>query len=88
MATDSAFLYNLATALSIVLNVIFWALVAKTGLRLGNISVGPQVADVLTVLTSPVLVPLQKYLPRIGGMDLSPLVAGVGLQLIQRLVLV
>jgi YggT family protein len=88
MATDSVFLYNLATALSIVLNVLFWALVVRTGLRLTNMSVGPRTADVLTMLTTPVLAPFQKYLPHVGGKDLSPLFAGAALQLVQRLVLV
>ena len=88
MATESAFLYNLATALSILLNIVFWALVARTGLKLAKVSVGGPVGDALTMVTRPVLAPLEKWVPRFGGYDFAPLVAAVGIQLIQRLVLV
>jgi len=37
-------------------------------------------------LTDPVMKPVQKYIPPIAGMDLSPLVVIIGLQLINSLV--
>jgi YggT family protein len=41
-----------------------------------------QVAGVLRRITDPVLEPLRRALPPLGGLDLSPLIAILGLQLI------
>ncbi|MFA7276909.1 MAG: YggT family protein [Pseudobdellovibrionaceae bacterium] len=38
-------------------------------------------------LTDPVMKPIQKYMPPIAGMDLSPLVVIIGLQVIERWVI-
>jgi len=45
------------------------------------------VTSLLRSLTFPVLRPIQKYIPPIGGIDLSTLVALIGLMFIKRLVL-
>ena len=44
------------------------------------------VNDLLYSLTSPVLRPIQRLLPPLGGMDLSPLFALIGLQVLNMLV--
>jgi len=88
MASDSAFLYTVASLLSVVLNVVFWALVVRTALRVANVSVGAQAAEWLNRLTTPVLAPFQRVVPRVGGVDLAPLAAGVAIQMVQRLILV
>lgn len=44
------------------------------------------VLGLITALTEPVLRPLRRYLPPLGGLDLSPLVALVLLQLVLMLV--
>lgn len=43
------------------------------------------VTEPLKRLTEPVLEPIRKALPATGGVDLSPLVALIGLELIKRL---
>jgi YggT family protein len=43
--------------------------------------------DLLNRLTDPILVPAQRLLPSISGIDLSPMVAMVGLVLLQMLLL-
>ena len=43
-----------------------------------------QANDVLRRLTDPVLNPIRKFLPLIGGLDLSPLVLFLVIQFIQR----
>jgi len=43
-----------------------------------------QASDVLRRLTDPVLNPIRKFLPLIGGLDLSPLVLFLVIQFIQR----
>ena len=45
------------------------------------------VSSLLRSLTFPVLRPIQKYIPPIGGIDLSTLVGLIGLMFIKRLVL-
>lgn len=45
------------------------------------------VTSVLRSLTYPVLRPIQRYVPPIGGIDLSTLVAIIGLMFLKRLVL-
>jgi YggT family protein len=45
------------------------------------------VSSLLRNLTFPVLSPIQKYVPPIGGIDLSTLVALIGLMFLKRLVL-
>ena len=45
------------------------------------------VSTLLRNLTSPILRPIQKHIPAIGGIDLSTLIALIGLMFIKRLVL-
>lgn len=45
------------------------------------------VSTLLRSLTNPILTPIKKYVPPIGGMDLSTLVGLIGLMFIKRLVL-
>lgn len=45
------------------------------------------VSGILTSLTTPILSPIRKHLPLMGGLDLSPIVALIGLMFIKRLVL-
>lgn len=40
---------------------------------------------VISALTEPVLAPIRRVLPAVGGMDFSPVVLLVGLSLIRRL---
>ena len=41
--------------------------------------------DLLKRLTDPVLEPIKKALPDTGGIDLSPLIALIGLELVKRI---
>jgi len=43
------------------------------------------ITDLLKRLTDPVLEPIRDALPATGGVDLSPLVALIGLELIKRI---
>jgi YggT family protein len=43
-----------------------------------------RINDVLVTITDPVLTPLRKILPRTGVIDLTPLVALLGLEIIVR----
>ncbi len=61
---------SVATAVIIVVVVLSW-MQNRT-----------QIADVLNRLTAPLLAPLRRVVPLVGGVDLSPLIAVVVLQVI------
>ncbi len=46
-----------------------------------------QVDHVLRALTEPLLAPIRKVIPYIGGLDFSPIVLFLGLQFAQRLLI-
>jgi YggT family protein len=46
-----------------------------------------QIAYVLAQLTEPLLEPIRRYMPQLGGLDLSPLVLLLGLYFLQRLII-
>ena len=56
--------------------------VALSWLRL---SPGNPVVRVVTRLTEPVLAPIRKVMPDLGGFDLSPMVVLFGIQMVKRL---
>jgi YggT family protein len=43
-------------------------------------------SELLQKVTDPVMKPVQKYVPPIGGIDLSPVVVIIGLQILNSLV--
>ncbi|MEE9347709.1 MAG: YggT family protein [Robiginitomaculum sp.] len=65
--------------------IIFSWLQAFNVINTRNPIVG-QIGTVLYRLTEPVLAPIRKIIPSIGGLDLSPIVVFFGLQFIQTLV--
>jgi YggT family protein len=79
-----SFLIN-AYILIIVLQVaVSWLIVFKV-LDVSN----PQARNLVALLekaTNPVMKPVQKYVPPIGGIDLTPIVVIIGLQILNSLV--
>ncbi|MDY0029398.1 MAG: YggT family protein [Pseudobdellovibrionaceae bacterium] len=69
----------------IILNVaISWLVVFKV-LDIGN----PKARNLLRLmakLTDPVMKPVQKYVPAIGGIDISPIIVIIGLQILASLI--
>lgn len=47
-----------------------------------------QLWQVLNRLTEPLYKPIRRFLPDMGGVDLAPLIVGIGILFIQRLILV
>lgn len=45
-----------------------------------------RLVDVLGRLTNPVLRPIQRYIPSIGGIDISPIIAIFAIMFLQKLV--
>lgn len=68
----------------LVLNTFFYAIIFYVILSWVNPGYSP-LGQVLSQLSSPILRPCQRIIPPIGGLDLSPLVAIIGLQFLMIL---
>lgn len=69
----------------IIISAIFSWLYAFNIINTGNQFVS-MIGQALYNLTEPVLRPIRKFLPNLGGMDLSPIVLILGIILIQRVI--
>ena len=70
-----------------ILQVFTFAILARSLLTWFPMSPGNSLAQALFRVTEPVLAPFRAILPRIGMIDLSPMVAIVVLQVVGGLVL-
>jgi len=68
-------------------NVFIFAILIQVVLSWVNPGAHSPISSLLFSLTRPVLGPAQRLLPPIGGIDLSPLVALLGLQVLRMLVM-
>jgi YggT family protein len=68
-------------------NVFIFAIVIQVNLSWINPGNYNPVNALLTSITSPVMGPIQRLIPPVSGIDLSPLVALIGLQVLKMLVL-
>ncbi len=77
-----------------IVDIVFWAVIinailswlfAFNVINAGNQFVGA-VSRVLNAITEPLLRPFRKFIPPIGGVDLSPLVLLLALQFVRILV--
>jgi YggT family protein len=75
------FLFRLLSILILVDVLGSWILAARTQL--------PDVIYTILALvhriTSPILAPIRRVIPPLGGLDMSPIIALIGLQVIQSL---
>jgi YggT family protein len=71
---------------AIIISAIMSWLTAFNVINLRNSAVAG-VQRVLEILTSPVLAPLQRIIPPIGGLDITPIFALLILQGVQRYIL-
>ena len=80
------FIEALITVLKEGLNLIFWVLVIRAILSWVSQGYNP-VEAVFQQLTEPMLKPIRKILPSMGGLDLSVLVLIIGIQFFQMLLM-
>ena len=83
----SLVIVTLAELVSLAINVFIFAIIVQVILSWINPGTYTSVTSLLYSLTSPVLRPIQKLIPPISGIDLSPLFALLGLQVLRMLVL-
>lgn len=77
-------------ALCALVSIYVLAIVARAILSWFPVGYGSPVAsiaDVLSTVTEPVLGPVRRALPSLGGFDISPIVVIVGLQVVAGIVL-
>lgn len=67
--------------LIIILQVVMSWLIALDIVKAGN-DAAIRLTTFLKKATDPVYTPIRKYLPPIGGLDLTPLAAMIGIQLV------
>ncbi len=79
-----AFLINIYIFIIIAHVAVTW-LVAFKVLDLQNEQARNLVA-LLKRATDPIMIPIQKYVPTLGGIDISPIVAIIGLQILVRII--
>ncbi len=78
----------------IVIDLYIWAVIISVVLswlvHFGVVNTGNQfvsmVGDFLWRLTQPALRPIRRYVPNLGGMDLSPLILILGLIFLQMVI--
>lgn len=73
--------------IALVINVYFFAVLIRAVLSW----IAPQgpnpIAEILDRITAPILNPVRRFIPLVGGIDLSPLAVLIGLQVIRMLLI-
>ena len=70
---------------SLVLTLLFWAILIRAILSWVQPDPRNPIVQFLERVTGPILYPLQRIIPPLGGIDLSPLVAMLLLELLKGL---
>ncbi|ROR34488.1 YggT family protein [Inmirania thermothiophila] len=78
---------SLAELVRLAINVFFFAILIQAVLSWVNPGLHNPLTSLLHSLTEPVLRPIRRFVPVAGGIDFSPLVAMIALELAKRLIL-
>lgn len=79
-------LLSFSQLISLVINVFVFAVFARALLSWINPGTYNAASNLLYSITEPLLVSCRRVIPNIGGIDLSPLIVLIGLQLVKMLV--
>lgn len=71
---------------SMMINVFFYAIIIQAIISWINPQGHNPINSLLYSVTAPVLRPVQKFIPPMGGMDISPIFALIGLKVIEMLI--
>lgn len=61
--------------IGLILNIFGWLIIVRSLLSWFPNARGNQVVEMIYQVTDPVLIPLQRIVPRIGMIDISPMIA-------------
>jgi len=78
---------TLATLISLVIDVFMFAIIVEVIISWMNPGSYNPVSSLLHSLTSPLLRPIRHLIPPIAGIDLAPLFAIIGLQVLRMFIL-
>ena len=70
---------------SFLLTLLFWAILIRALLSWVNPDPSNPIVRLLDQITGPILYPLQRIIPPLGGLDLSPLVALLAIEVLKGL---
>ncbi len=70
--------------IGIVLEIFAWMIIARSLMSWFPNARGNPIVDALFAVTDPILLPLQKVIPRIGMIDISPMIATLVLFAVAR----
>ena len=84
--TASLLLVAVLEIILLMINVFIFAIFVQVILSWINPGTHNPVSGLLYSITTPVLRPIQRLLPPVSGMDLSPLFALIGLQVLKMLI--
>lgn len=71
----------------VLFTVLTWAIIVRALMSFFNPSPGNRLIKLLDDITEPMLAPLRRIVPRIGMLDITPIVAILLLSVIQNVVL-
>ena len=73
----------IVTFVSVLFEVLTYAILARALISWFPISPGSPIVRLLDDITEPILSPLRRVVPKLGMMDITPIVAMIGLQLLK-----
>lgn len=83
----AVFVWSLAELVSLLINLLIFAIIILVILSWVNPGVYNPAIGLLSSITEPLLAPARRMLPPVSGLDLSPLVVLIGLQLLKMLII-
>ncbi len=85
LASIGAIIWSIPALVELILDVLLYAIIIRVILSWVNPDPYNPMIRLLDTLTDPVMDPVRRRLPPIGGLDLSPIAVTIGLVLLQML---
>ena len=80
------FIVAIAQIIGVILTILTWIIIIRALISWVNPDPYNQIVQFLYRVTEPILMPIRRILPAMGGFDLSPIVALVGIMFIRSFV--
>lgn len=68
-------MYELARLVDVLFQILIWAIIIRALVSWFPISPNNPLVQMLDTITEPVIAPLRRVVPRLGMMDITPIVA-------------
>ena len=80
------FIVAIAQIIGVILTILTWIIIIRALISWVNPGPYNPIVQFLYRVTEPILMPIRRILPALGGFDLSPIVALVGIMFIRSFV--